>query len=401
MKIRSKEPYWLLKNGIMKSYPSLSQNISCDVLIVGGGVTGALMAYQFAKDGYKTVLIDKRDIGTGSTSANTAMVQYEVDEPLYRLIQMLGKETAVNVYKECEEAIYNLDKLIGLLHLDCDFKLTGSLLFARSPHDADGLTEELACRKMAGLKVKWLDADQIHDRYGIISEGGILSETGARMDAYRLAHTLIDYSVKKFGLEVFDHTALTSVRSALNKNYVTVDTSAVIESTFMVYATGYETQELIGKKIGKLISTYACISEPLPNIPVGLHQNIFWDTADPYFYFRTTPDNRILIGGEDENFKDPEKRDTLIGEKEDQLVSMFRERVPGMDFVPDFTWAGTFGLTKDTLPYIGAHPDFPNSYFALGFGGNGITFSVMAMEILSDAVANRQNKFLEYFSFKR
>ncbi len=390
-----------MKNGIINSYPSLTKNVSCDVLIIGGGLTGALMSYQFSKEGYKTILIDKRDIGTGSTSANTSMVQYEIDEPLYGLIEMVGKEAAVNVYKACEETIYKLDKIVDTLKIDCDFKLTDSLLFAKNLQDADGLKRELACRKMAGLTVKWLNADQIYKGYGILSEGGILSETAARMDAYRLTHALIDHSVKKFGAKVFDHTAVASVENMASKNYVTVDTSAVIESNFIVYATGYETQELIGKKIGKLVSTYACISEPLTNLPMALNDAIFWDTGNPYCYFRTTPDNRILIGGEDENFKDPEKRDALIEKKESQLVSMFHQCVPGMDFVPDFTWAGTFGQTKDTLPYIGLHPDFPNSYFALGFGGNGITFSVMAMEILSDAVAKRHNKFLEYFGFNR
>jgi glycine/D-amino acid oxidase-like deaminating enzyme len=108
-----------------------------------------------------------------------------------------------------------------------------------------------------------------------------------------------------------------------------------------------------------------------------------------------------LIGGADVNFKDPERRDALLDEKEIILSGKFRECVPGIEFIPDFTWAGTFAATKDALPYVGAHADFPNSYFTLGYGGNGITFSVMNMGILSDALANRPNRFLEYFRFNR
>ncbi|MBA4056261.1 MAG: FAD-dependent oxidoreductase, partial [Marivirga sp.] len=85
MKLRSKETYWLLKNGLIQSYPSLQKDIRCNILIIGAGVTGALMAYQFSQEGYKTVLIDKRDVAMGSTSATTAMLQYELDEPLYSL----------------------------------------------------------------------------------------------------------------------------------------------------------------------------------------------------------------------------------------------------------------------------------------------------------------------------
>jgi glycine/D-amino acid oxidase-like deaminating enzyme len=83
------------------------------------------------------------------------------------------------------------------------------------------------------------------------------------------------------------------------------------------------------------------------------------------------------------------------------LVKTLRRRLPSVDFVPDYTWAGTFGASKDSLPFVGPHPKFPYSYFVLGFGGNGITFTVMSMEIISDAVAGRPNRFLNYFKFNR
>jgi glycine/D-amino acid oxidase-like deaminating enzyme len=136
-------------------------------------------------------------------------------------------------------------------------------------------------------------------------------------------------------------------------------------------------------------------------LPEVLTNTLFWNTEDPYFYFRTTDDNRMLVGGLDENVNNPELRDALIDKKEEALVNGIKEKIPGIDFVADFTWAGTFGATKDSLPYIGSHPAYPDSYFMLGFGGNGITFSVMGMKILSDAVAKRKNIFLDYFRFDR
>jgi glycerol-3-phosphate dehydrogenase len=78
MRIRSDETYWLLKNGLLTVHPSLQKNVTCDVLVVGGGITGALMAYQCGLDGYRVILIDKRDIALGSTSATTSMLQYEI-----------------------------------------------------------------------------------------------------------------------------------------------------------------------------------------------------------------------------------------------------------------------------------------------------------------------------------
>ena len=115
MKIRSKEPYWLLKNGIISSYPSLQENIQCDILIVGGGITGALTAYQLSSEGYRTVVIDKRDVGTGSTIATTSMVQFELDIPLYLLSEQMGKEGAFEIYIGAAKAVKRLEHIANSL----------------------------------------------------------------------------------------------------------------------------------------------------------------------------------------------------------------------------------------------------------------------------------------------
>lgn len=388
---------------MIHSYSSLRHNISCDVLIVGGGVTGALMAYQLSGEGYKTIVIDKRDIGTGSTCATTSMVQYEIDEPLYGLMETIGKDAATDIYKESVNCVKKLGDIANSLRSPCGFSYKKSLHFADTIRDAKDLKREVECRKMAGIDVQWLTKDKIRSDYGLKCEGGILSQTAASMDAYQFTHELMQSAITKFGLEVYDHMELISVDHKNNRSFAVLDPPAKVECSHIVYATGYETHQLMGRRsdIGKLISTYACISEPFATLPQPFNETVFWNTEDPYFYFRTTPDNRLLIGGSDVDFQNPEGRDALIEKKEDELIYKLKQKVPGIDFVADFTWAGTFGATKDTLPYIGARPDFPNSYFMLGFGGNGITFSVMGMQILSDALAGRQNRFLEYFKFSR
>ena len=359
------------------------------------------MAYQLSSEGYKTVVIDKRDVGTGSTCATTAMIQYELDEPLHSLIDKHGRGTAGDIYTGAADAVNRLGQLVHDLNIDCGFQDKRSLLFANSIEDSDGLRKEYECRKMVGMKVSWLSRDEVLSGYGVVSEGGILSEVAASMDAYQFTHALLAGAGKTGRLEVYDHTALTSVEHGYEKNFVVTDTTAMIECNKIVYASGYETHSFIKSGIGRLISTYACISEPVDHLPTALRDTIFWNTEEPYLYFRTTPDNRILVGGEDEEFKNPTLRNALIERKERQIVRKFGRVIPDLSFVVDFSWAGTFGATKDSLPYIGAHPDFPNSYFMLGFGGNGITFSVMGMQILSDALAGKHNKFLEYFRFGR
>lgn len=400
MKLRSKEPYWLLKNGLIGTYPSLQKDIACDVLIVGGGITGALIAYQFSSEGYRTILIDKRDISLGSTSASTSLLQYEIDEPLYTLIKKVGPNAAIDTYLEGVNAIEKLAVLIKSLKADCGFQLKQSAYIAHSERDVEWLVTEFEARKRIGLTVKWLSKTKLKQAFGVTGEGAILSDVGASTDVYQLVRCLIEQSVKRYGLKVFDHTELIHVDYLKTKCEVTVTGGHRIAAKKIVYATGYESQAMLNDKVVDLISTFAFISEPL-KIPAYLKRTLFWDTEDPYLYMRTTDDDRILVGGEDEQFKNPERRDRLIDKKQDVLLEKVSNKFEGLKLIPDYAWAGTFGVTKDALPYIGEHPDYPNAYFVLAFGGNGITFSVMGMQILSDAMAGRPNKFLEYFRFGR
>ena len=128
---------------------------------------------------------------------------------------------------------------------------------------------------------------------------------------------------------------------------------------------------------------------------------IHFSRVTTYIYLRTTADGRILIGGGDEEFRDPKKRDSLLARKENKLLKDFLKIKPDQDFYVDFTWAGTFGETKDGLPYIGEHKEFKDSYFVLGFGGNGITFSVTGMEMVSNWLEGKKHRMSKYFAFGR
>lgn len=400
MKLRSKEPYWLLKNGLIGTYPSLQKDISTDILIVGGGITGALMAYQLSGEGYKTVLIDKRDISLGSTSASTSLLQYELDEPLHSLIDKVGEEAAVDTYLEGVKVIRKLGKIIKTLNADCGFEHKRSVYFAHNEKSADWLQEEFQARRRAGLKVKWLSEKQLVKQFGTEGEGAILSETGAATDVFQLVRCLVEHSIKYNGLRVFDHAELLNVHYFPNHCEAELTGGVHVKTRKIIYATGYESQAMLRDKVVDLISTFTFISEPL-KIPANVKHTLFWDTEDPYLYMRATDDNRILVGGEDEQFKNPDRRDRLIDKKQDLLLKKASKKFQGLNLIPDYAWAGTFGVTKDALPYIGEHPDYPNAYFVLAFGGNGITFSVMGMQLISDALAGRTNKFLHYFRFRR
>ena len=401
MDLKSNEPFWLVKNGLIQSYASLRKNEECDVLIVGGGITGALIAHQCVSEGLKVILIDKREVCNGSSSATTSMLQYEIDTPLHRLIELIGKEGALASYRACSDAIDQLAGISKKLKSEAGFQKKKSLYYAAYKKDVALLQKEFEARKEAGYKVKWLEPAEIVKQYGVSgSFGGILSKQGGSVDAFRLAHEILRYNHKK-GLQVYDKTEVTGVTYKKGFNLCTTDTGYAVKASKVIYCTGYETVNLIKESFVKLLSSFAIVSEVNKGLYEQYKNLLIWNTATPYLYMRTTDDFRFLIGGEDEEFLDPEKRDVLIGEKNRKLIKSFQRIFPDRPFYPDFAWAGTFGETKDGLPYIGAHKDFRNTYFVCGFGGNGITFSVVGMAMVSDWLKGEKHPLSEWFRFGR
>ncbi|WP_379086191.1 NAD(P)/FAD-dependent oxidoreductase [Pedobacter sp. UC225_65] len=400
MNIRSNEPYWLVKNGILQSYPSLRTDINCDVLIVGGGITGALMAHAAIQNGFNTVLIDKREIANGSTSATTSMLQYEIDIPLYQLIKMIGEEGAVASYKACRDSIGRIRQLVDEIKSQCGFESKKSLYFAGKSKDLNWLKIEFETRKAKGFDVQWLDKSQIKKTYGLIAEGGILSADGASIDAFCFTHDLLHHNTQK-GLQVFDKTELVKTKYKQDQVVVTTQTGASIAAKKIIYCTGYETQQMLPDKVVKLKSTYAIVSERMKELNKAVSDTLFWNTDSPYLYLRTTADHRYLVGGEDEDFKNALKRDALLNRKLEKLVKTFQKFLPETTFIEDFSWCGTFGETKDGLPYIGTHPKFPNSYFCLGFGGNGITFSTIGADMVIGMIKGETDLLSHFFRFGR
>jgi glycine/D-amino acid oxidase-like deaminating enzyme len=399
MDLRSDYPFWLLDKGIIHSYPSLFKNIKTDVVIMGAGISGALTAWHLCQAGFRTIIVDKRHVGMGSTAASTALLQYEIDTPLHELMIKRGERDAVRSYLLCLKAITDLEDICGKWE-ESAFSRRPSLQYASYKKDVTLLKKEYELRKQHGIAVQWLDNNAVKSKFGFEKDAAILSRDAAEVKAYSLTHALL-HRCRSLGLEVYDHTNISHFSENKNGVELITEHGKKINARKLVIACGYESARYVPQKIQTLQSTYAIISEPVTGDFHWHQRSLIWETARPYLYFRTTGDNRILVGGKDDDFSDPHRRDKVLPVKAKALEAAFKKLFPGIQFRIDFKWAGTFASTKDGLPYIGNLPGRPHTYFALGLGGNGITFSILAAQIITRLALGLHDDDARLFSFDR
>ena len=401
MDLKSGYPLWPVVDGLIATYPHLDGDARCDVVVLGAGISGALVAFHLAEAGFDVMVLDRRDVGWGSTAASTAILQYEIDVPLTELAGLVGVEPAARAYVACRDAIGKLGTLAERIGATCGFEKKKSLYLASKKRDRKLLQREHEARRALGIGVDYLDEHDIAERFSFRRPAALLSHDAAQLDAYALTHALLQAAIAR-GARVFDRTGVTHIEPAEQNVTLMTDEKCLIRARHLVFASGYETRDFLKQDVAKLASTYAFASEPLREIP-GWNEDrcIIWEHASPYLYLRTTADNRVIIGGEDEPFRDPARRDRLLPRKTERLLERFRGLFPDVELRVAFSWCGAFGETKDGLPYIGAHPDWPSASFALGYGGNGITFSLLAAEIIRDALLDRPNPNADLFRFDR
>ncbi|HEY3520331.1 MAG TPA: FAD-dependent oxidoreductase [Rhodanobacteraceae bacterium] len=399
MDVKSGYPWWPLRNGLLRDYPPLLENGECEVAVVGAGITGALIARALVGAGLDTVVIDRRDVGWGSTAASTALLQYEIDTEFLQLAKLVGDENALAAYKACEVAVSELHGIAEGVG-DVGWGEAPSLYLASSRRDAKRLRPEFEARSASGFDVEWLDGSALSERFGLCAPAAILSRPAAHVDPYRFTHRLLARLCAK-GLRVFDRCEVVEWKPDAGALEIRVETGARLRAQRLVVASGYESQAFLPQRVAVDHSSYAFVSEPL-QLQAEFARCIGWETARPYLYWRSTDDGRLIVGGEDDLIDIPALRDRRIPRKMERLLARLHELMPDLQPEIGFAWAGTFAETENGLPFFGAHPQLdPRVLFAMAYGSNGITYSAIGAHILTDAVRGEPHPLAALFGFGR
>jgi glycine/D-amino acid oxidase-like deaminating enzyme len=375
-----------------------ARNLETDVLIVGAGITGAMIADVLTQVGSEVVVADRRrDPVKGSTVASTALVQYEIDTPLCMLVRKIGRDDAIRAWRRSRLAVEAVAGRLGELNVP-DVERRNGLYLAGDTLDADGLAREHAARRSAGLPDCLLTRRQLKERFGISRSAALFGYGNLTIDPRKAAHALLAEAVRN-GARVIAPAPIADVACHARGATATLEDGHEIRCRHLVMATGYEFPKFVPMRGHKIISTYALATVRQPK-RLWPEQCTIWESSDPYLYLRTTAEDRIICGGEDEDFVDEEKRDALLPRKTRTLQRKLKKLMPRVSTRLDFAWAGSFGQSATGLPTIGAIPGMPHCFVALGYGGNGITYSRIAADVLAGAIAGRPDCDADLYGFK-
>lgn len=369
--------------------------VEAEIAIIGAGITGAMLAERLSRPdrhmGHgRIVVIDRHGPACGSTAASTALVQWEIDTPLVELETRIGFERAAATWRRIHAAVAGLADQIDALGIACDLRAVPSLYLSGNTLDPLQLRDEHRLRQRAGLPGDYLPAGSLPERWRLATpEAALLSPGALEIDPVRLTRALLAIAVQR-GCRLLAPLRVAGYEigpGGVTTRGVTIhcEQGVAVRASRLVLASGYEMPPFVQATTQfDVTSTWAMATAPQPQGPLPA---MLWEAAEPYIYLRSTADGRLMIGGGDAPVADAATREALAPEKIARLQQRLAALLPHADTRIATSWSGRFGVTADGLPLIGPVPDHPGCFAAYGYGGNGVTFSMIAADILAGLLA--------------
>jgi glycine/D-amino acid oxidase-like deaminating enzyme len=403
--LRRGRPIWLRRaRRAIRTYPSLSGRHETTVAIVGGGITGALIAQAFASSGIATVVLEAAAVGRGSTAASSALLLQETDLELAQLTERYGSRASRRIWRLGHESVAALVALLTRLKIRCDLTTRDAIYYARDREGAERLRREFNLRRGAGFDADWLTPGALRNTTAISGRCGIRTHGNAQFDPYRACIGVLR-SAMTAGAEIFERSAVRHIEAGRYRVRIRTR-GGILDARHVIIATGYATPQfrpLAGRF--RMYRTYVLATEPISagqRDDLGLSDVMVWDTARPYHYARWTPDRRLLLGGGDRLVRPGPGRRRQLQTASSELREYFESLFPALTTIKTASaWEGLFAMTPDSLPYVGPHRRYPAHWFALGYGGNGMTFGMLAARLLLERWHGVKSQDQRLFAFDR
>jgi glycine/D-amino acid oxidase-like deaminating enzyme len=367
--------------------------------VIGAGITGALVAQRLCAVGRRPLILERRrGAMLGSTAASTALLQFELDTPLVHLARKLGKRAAARAWLCSRAALNELRTQAHRLGIHARLATRPSLYLAGELLNANGLRREALARQKLGLPSEFLERRQLRHHFDIARSAAILSHGNAEADPVALATGFLRHAIRA-GARLHAPHEVTDLRGGRRDVAIATADGLEIRARHVVVCTGYELPTIVPTRKHRIYSTWAMATAPQPE-RLWPQRALIWEASAPYVYVRATADGRVICGGEDEEFSNDERRDALIPRKTARLAAKLAKLFPQLDTRAAFAWTGSFGGSTSGTPSFGAIPGHPRCFAVLGYGGNGVTFSMLAASMIANAVQGRPDPDAGVFAFE-
>jgi glycine/D-amino acid oxidase-like deaminating enzyme len=384
MKI-SHQPTWV--GARQKAYPKLRGDITTDVAIIGGGLTGVLTAYLLSKTGKKVAVLEAGTLGSGATAYTTAFITQVIDTSLGDLIRMVGQTKAKSIWQAGEQAIDRIETIVKKEKIDCEFQRCSARVCASREKDYKKLEHENRAAERLGFATTLVNNRTLpFEEYGLLEV-----KDQAKFHPLKFLRGLADI-VATSGGQIFEHSKALSLKEGPGGATTVKTTAGSVTAKDVIVAT-YAPFNKPGtaKYTRGMYSSYVFEVR----LPKGIFtEGLYWDTESPYHYFRIDRRgqfDRMILGGEDHRSElrvSPKKKFDAL---EKYLVGL----LGGRSYQIVRKWIGAVLEPVGGLPFIGAYK--PHQFVATAFSGNGMTYATVSALIFRDLILGKRNPWTHVF----
>lgn len=390
-------------------YNKLSQNLSADVAIIGGGIAGITTAYLISRSGKSVVLLEDGYIGSGETGRTTAHITHALDDRYYNIEKKHGRKGARLAAESHTAAIDFIDRSVREEGIDCAFERLDGFLFLDTTDKKSSLEKEMKALHDAGIsKAKMINESPL--KSADISPCICFPDQAQFQPLQYLAGLV--YSIIHNGGQIFTETHANDIKNVRDNTIIKTSSGFTITAKNIVLATNAPIVDKVSKIYDKqqAYRTYVIAARIQKNsIPSAL----YWDTGNqkskepvkPYHYVRiqkTKDENYdlLIVGGEDHKTGNNSSKNDF--ETRFERLELWMRKIFSVQGPLEYTWSGQVMEPLDGLAFIGPNPGKDkNIYIATGDSGNGITHGTIAGIILSDLILKRQNPWSNLYSPSR
>ena len=384
-------------------YSRLRGEQTADVVIVGGGITGCATAYACAVAGIKAIVVEADRVGQGSAGRSPGLLLPDPGPAFRDVEQVHGLRVARTAFEAWRRASLEGAALLRRLNIKCGLEsLTALVVAARE--DEKKLRREYDARAKAALGVSWLPPNQLNKAGAPDAPGAIRMRDAFALDPYRACLGLAVAAASR-GAVIFERSRVKKVKAARRHVDVIAEAGTVRAATVIVATgtAGLEFKQL--RRHFKRRESYLVLTEPMPahvRKEFGGRDMTFGDTLTPHHRVRRTSDDRILVGGAQQDETPEKKRTAVLVQRTGQLMYELLTMFPMISgLMPEYGWEVISGETADGLMYIGPHRNHPHHLFALGSGGDSVTGAFLAARILVRALQDASEKEDAIWGFTR